>query len=651
MTYIDRFPEVNKVSDLIEAFAAGLRPEPYEAVPEWTERCRYLSKEGSAEAGPMDLSRTPYIIEPMEQLSSRSPTEKVVLMMASQVGKSEALNCFIAYVMAKGLGPTMLVQPTIDRAKDYSRQRIEPMIRDSPALATLFPKRGFKDDANQLLYKAYPGGALIFRGAETASGLASTPVRNLAMDEVDRYPHDVENEGNPIDLAIMRTSTFVRRKILLVSTPVAEGTSMIAEHYSQTDQRVYVVPCPSCDTFQKLEYSRIGCERDENDNLILDSATLTCIECGEMIPEHEKPGMMDKGRWEATAIPINADYRGYHLSALYSPWRTWGQIIEAHRTAGRNRDKLKVWTNTDMAEVFKDEGEAPDWMRLWRRRELFKEGLVPAGVHVITAGADAQRDRIECEVVGWGPNLESWSLDYIVIAGDTSTAKPWLELEELVTKKRWRHENGGEIALSRLAVDAGDGAHSAAEVYRWARPLVPRVLPIRGVAKSDMLVGRPRAEQIRKGRKSRRSFGLHWPVGVSMAKAEWYGWLRSKEPAAGEDLPVGWCHFPQDRDEDWFQQITSERRTITRDKKGNPSATWKVIAGRRNEGLDCRVYARAAAFVHGIDGWSPNKWASVLQDTFPDGRGRKTKPKPKAKQPRRKFLSKRGKGWLNNDGS
>ncbi len=486
------------------------------------------------------------------------------------------------------------------------------------------------------------------RGANTASGLASTPVRNLAMDELDRYPLDVENEGNPVDLAIMRTATFARRKILLVSTPVAEGTSMIAEHLAQTDQRRYVVPCPSCGFFQRLEYARIACERDESDNLIHESATYTCVECGDMIPEHEKTGMVAAGHWEATATPINADYRGYQLSSLYSPWRSWAQIIEAHRIAGRNRDKLKVWTNTDMAEVFKDEGEAPDWMRLWRRRELFPEGLVPAGVHVITAGADAQRDRIECEVVGWGPNLESWSIDYIVIAGDTSTAKPWLELEELVTKRQWKHENGGDISVSRLAVDAGDGAHSAAEVYRWARPLVPRVLPIRGVAKADMLVGRPRAEQIRKGRKSRRSFGLHWPVRVSMAKAEWYGWLRSEEPGEGEPLPVGWCHFPQDRDEDWFQQITAERRTITRDKKGNPSATWKVIAGRRNEGLDCRVYARAAAFVYGIDGWTPQKWKSVHQETFPQGRGRRTQPKPAAKKPRRRFMKKRDKAWLND---
>ena len=648
MTLVEQFPEVNVVSDLIESMIDGLRPKPYESIVDWAPIHRFLPKDAAAEGGgPIDLTRTPYIIEPLECLSPDSTVERVVMMFGAQLAKSEALNTFIAYVMAKGLGSAMLVQPNLTRAKEYSKTRIDPMIRDTPQLAALFPEKGSRDDPNQILLKKFDGGALLMRGAETASGLASSPIRFLAMDELDRYPQDVENEGNPVDLAIMRTAPFARRKLLLCSTPVAEGTSLIAQHLEQTDQRRYVVPCPSCDTFQRLEYSRISCDRDKHDNLIADRATYTCVECGEMIPETEKTGMVEKGHWEATAVPINPDYRGYQLSALYSPWRSWSQIIETHRAAGRNRDKLKVWTNTDMAEVFKDEGEAPDWMKLYRRRELYPEGKLPAGVHVLTAAADAQRDRIECEVVGWGPNLESWSIDYIVIAGDTSTAEPWKELQKLLTK-RWHHENGGDIGLARLGVDAGDGAHSAAQIYRWARSLVPRVLPIRGVSKADILVGRPRAEQIRKGRKSRRSFGLHWPVGVSMAKAEFYGWLRSEEPAAGEALPVGWCHFPQDRDEDWFQQITAERRSITRDKKGNPSATWKVIAGRRNEGLDCRVYARAVAFVHGIDGWSPQKWETVYQDTYPDGRGTRTKPKPAAKKPRRKFMKKRGKSWLSD---
>ncbi len=638
--------ELDDVRDLRDAFVRGLRPNPIETVAEWAERARYLPVGSTAEPGIWRTSKTPYLREILEVLSPHSPVEKVVLMMASQVGKSEASNCHVGNIIAKGLGPTMIVLPNLPAAKEYSRARIEKMVLSSPELNRILPPRSARDDSNQLTYKEFPGGFIVLRGAETASGLASTPIRNLIMDEVDRYSDDVQGEGNPVDLAIKRTSTFTRRKILILSTPVAEGTSKIAEQFAQTDQRYYVVPCPSCGTFQQLVWRGLKFERDKDGKLDPNSVRYVCCGCGELLEERHKKKMLAGGRWEATETPTNPDYRGYHLSSLYSPWRRWFEVAEAFLTAGRNPDKLKVWTNTDMAEVWKDSGSAPEWRTLWRRREPYDSDLIPAGVHILTVGVDAQRDHLEGELVGWGPGLESWSIDYFVIAGDTSTREPWQELEKLLTR-RWKHENGGEIGLTRMAVDAGDGAHSAAAIYRWARPHVPRVLPVRGVGTADILVGRPRSAQIRKGRKATKSWGLHWPVGVSMAKAELYGWLRLEEPEEGAASPLGWCHFPRDRDEEWFQQLTSERRSLSRDRKGNVSSVWKVIAGRRNEGLDCRVYARAAAFIHGVDGWAQTKWDEVLESTRDIGDGEKPKTSRKRKvRVRRGYLEGGNHPWL-----
>lgn len=630
-------------AELLEAFRGGLRPDPIEWIWEWADRERVLSPEASAEHGEYRTDRTPYLREIMECLSPQSPVERVVFMKSAQIGASETGNNFLAYVMAKGLGPTLVVQATLDLAKDYSKQRLDPMVRDTPTLRTKLGERTGTNDANQLLFKAFPGGVMILRGAESAKGLRSMPIRNLFLDEIDAYPRDVEGEGDPCDLAVKRTETFHRRKIFEVSTPTIEGDSRIAERYEVTDKRVFLVPCPECDTYQQLVWKRILFERDDEGVLDRDSVRYACESCGALIEEGDKEGMLARGRWEATARSIDPDVVGFHISALYSPWAEWADVVQRFLAAGRNPRKLQTWANTDLGETFAVEGEAPDWGKLWRRREPYTPALLPLGVRILTCGVDAQKDRIELEVVGWGERIESWSIEYLVLDGDTAREETWRQLDELLNRT-WRHAGGGELGLSRMAIDVGDGSHSAPTIHRWARGKLPRVMPVRGRGDASQMVYQRRQAVQRKGKSRRGVLGSFWPVGVGLVKSELYAMLRLQEPASGERAPSGYCHFPAHYDEEYFKQLTSERKSIRPNQKGIPTASWKVIEGRRNEVLDCRVYARAAAFELGIDGWSAEKWERARQDTVPAEVAPSRKSRRKA--PASDGYIPRRKGWL-----
>ncbi|MEM8711795.1 MAG: terminase gpA endonuclease subunit, partial [Planctomycetota bacterium] len=440
------------------------------------------------------------------------------------------------------------------------------------------------------------------------------------------------------------------RKVFVVSTPTIEGDSRIAESYEETDKRVFLVPCPSCDTFQRLVWSRLKFERRDDLSLDPESVRYACQECGELISEDQKMAMIRRGRWEATSSSMSPVVRGYHISALYSPWASWISIAEKFLAAKSNPRQLQTFVNTYLGETFANQGEAPDWKKLWRRRESYDADLIPAGALVLTAGVDVQQDRLEMEIVGWGQNLESWSIQYEVIHGDTATDETYEELERYLTHT-WRHESGGRVALSRLLIDAGDAAGGVTNIYRWASRHVPRVMPIRGRTEATQMVYREREATLRKGKSRKRKLGMFWPVGVGLIKSELYSFLRLEEPEPDQAPPFGWCHFPHSYDDEYFKQLTAERKRLRPNSQGIPKANWKVIEGRRNEALDCRVYARAGAYVEGIDSWSPARWEQERQDLTAGGEAKAKKPK-RSKPQNTNFIPRPrgGKKWLNQPG-
>lgn len=599
--------------DAIErAWREGLTPDPLLTLSEWADKHRVLSSKAASEPGRWRTSRTPYLKEIMDCLSPTSAIERIVFMAGGQLGKTECGNNWIGYVIHHAPGPMMAVAPTVEMAKRNSRQRIDPLIEESPVLAELIAPARSRDAGNTILAKEFRGGVLVMTGANSAVGLRSMPVRYLFLDEVDGYPLDVEGEGDAISLAEARTRTFARRKIFIVSTPTIAGASAIEREYEASDQRRYFVPCPHCGHQQWLRFEQLRWERGQPE-----TATYVCEDCETPIAEHHKTVMLAQGQWRATVQrePGNRT-AGFHLSSLYSPvgWRSWADIARAWESAAmsdtRSASAIKTFKNTELGETWVEEGEAPDWQRLLERREDYRIGSVPAGGLLLTAGADVQKDRIEVSVWAFGRGKESWLVEHRVIMGDTARNEVWSSLAKLMGET-WTHSSGCQLSLARIALDTG---YATQEAYAFVRSVRDtRLMPIKGIANGAALIGTPTAvDATASGKKLRRGVKL-FPVAVGIAKLEFYNDLKKSADLAEDGVtpiyPAGFVHLPK-VDAEYLQQLCAEQLITRRDRNGFAHREWQKMR-ERNEGLDCRIYARAAATAAGLDRFEDRHWQEL----------------------------------------
>ncbi len=398
----------------LEGFCSGIRPDPLLSLREWADEFRYLSSKSSAEPGKFRSSRTPYIRDVMESLSNHSPHEIVVLMFGAQLGKTECMTSWLGYIADAVPGPCMVVLPTLDMAKRYSKQRLDPLFEDTPRLRGKLRPARERDSGNAQLAKVFEGGMFLLAGSNSPASLRSAPVRFLALDEADAY--GLTEEGHPIELAMARTKTFSRRKVLITSTPTISGASNVEDYFLQGDQRYFEVPCPSCGAFQVLKWEAVKWEENKPE-----TAHFSCQANGCRIEERHKTQMLERGRWVATAIPKNPKVVSYHLSSLYSPsgWFGLSDAVRMYLRTKGNGELLRAFTNTYLALPFQESGIAPDWEKLYRRRETYTIGNVPKGVEFLTAGVDVQGNRLEFEVVGWCPCENNFMRTYYLRRAST----------------------------------------------------------------------------------------------------------------------------------------------------------------------------------------------------------------------------------------
>jgi phage terminase large subunit GpA-like protein len=550
-----------------------LRPPPLLTVSQWADRHRMLDTVSSAEPGKWRTSRTPYLREPMDRLSPTDPCERVVMMFGAQLGKTEAGLNWCGYIIHHQPAPLLLVQPSLEMAELYAEQRMAPMLRSTPELAERVGDPKQRDSGNKKLIKQFPGGFLRVVGANSPSSLAGMPARYIFGDEVDRWPASAGLEGSPLDLVERRTASFSRRKMLLTSTPTSRGSSLVERLMLQTGWRRYWVPCPHCSHMQVLDWSGLQWPAGKPR-----SAEYHCEACGAGIVDSErtKTEMLEGGEWRPDK-PELEDGRsyGYHLPTLYAPggWSTvsWGALAEQYDACGDNPDKMRVFVNTVWAETF-DESElaAVDADGLAARAEVYARP-VPDGVRLLTAGVDVQQDRLEVEIVGWGDDEESWSIDYAAIPGDPTGPDVWAELDEYLARPR----DGYRVLAA--CVDSG---YLSQTVQDWCYARRGRrIMAIKGIG------GAGRPVWPKKGSRGKKGGGWRlWLVGVDSAKdVLWRRWSIA-EPGPG-------CvHAPADRDQEWFRQLLAERPAITRAGRRE----WVKDRSVRAEALDCRVYAYAA---------------------------------------------------------
>lgn len=593
-------------TSLLNGFFDGIKPDPIITVSEWADAKRILPPT-SAEPGRFRTSRTPYAKEIMDKLSVNDPATKIVVKKGSQVGFTEIGNNWVGYSIDVAPSPFLYIMPTDAMMKKTSKQRIEKMIESTPELRAKVAKSKAKDSGNTLLYKEFPGGFLSMVGANSPVGLASTPAKNVYGDEIDRYPESVGGEGSAVDLADTRTATFGnRRKIFLTSTPTREGASQIEAEFAKTGQRYFHVPCPFCNHYQVLMFDQLKYEPGKYNDVKYE-----CINCKHPIEERYKTRMLNAGKWIAKHPEKEDGYTfGYHLSAMYSPYGmySWARMAKDFEDAKNDIPKTIVFTNTKLGECYKEaEGDKPDWESLFDKAD---EHLTPepfASVVFITAGVDVQADRLELEIVGWMKGKRSQSLEYHVILGDTTQDDVWQQLEEILNKTYTRQGDGAILPLRLMAVDTG---YNTDKVYAFAKKhSIAKVIPVKGRENLQTYVSAPQAIDVLKSGKKVGRLKV-WGVGVSIIKSELYGFLKLSIDRESGDVPAGYCHFPK-REPSYFRGLTAEEIIVKENKRGFKTAQW-VKKYKRNEPLDCRVYARAAAYVVGMDMWSDEKWNKEL---------------------------------------
>ena len=621
--------------DWLSGLRETLKPPPDLTASEWADEHFYLSAESAAEPG--RWTTLPYQKEILDCFTDPS-VEKITFMKSARVGATKMMGAAIGYFMDYDPCPIMIVQPTVESAKTYSKEEIAPMLRDCSVLSDLVEVTT-KTSSATILNKSFPGGSLSMIGANSGAGFRSVSRRVVLFDEVDAYPPSAGNDGDQIKLGIRRTEYYWNRKIFAASTPLVAGASRIQTLFEAGDQRRYHLPCPHCEHEDILVFSQGADKKGHYMKWPKDApheAHFVCSKNGCVIEHSEKFAMLHAGQW--VAAKPKSSHASFHIWAAYSmsPNASWGQIAEEFVEANTGGpEQLKTFVNTVLGETWKEKGEAPDYERLYNRREQYLVGSLPDGVADITAGVDVQKDRLVYEVVGWGYNKESWSLDAGVLMGDTSAQDVWAQLDELLNRSY------GSMSIGLLAIDSGAFTQ---QVYGWAsKHPMSRVIAIKGMDTCKTLVGVPSAVDITvRGRRFQRGYRI-WPVGSSVAKSEFYGWLRLK-PSEEGICPPGYCHFPEYA-EGFFKEITGEHLVTTTKKNGFTEMQWKMIPGRENHFLDCRVYARAAASVRGLDRShgppKPRKSKSNAQaqpssepqkESFLGGNktGRKKKPKRRA---------------------
>lgn len=591
---------------LYDARRRNLQPPPKLTLSQWAAEHAVLSAETSAQTG--RFRAYAYQNGMMDAITDPSVT-RVTIMKSARVGYTKILDHAVGYFIHQDPSPMLVVQPRVEDAEDYSSTEIEPMLRDTPALVEAVGDLKGKDAKQKLLKRVFRNGSSIsFVGANSPGGFRRVTVRVVMFDEVDGYPVlGAGDDGDQIRLGERRAQTFWNRKIILGSTPLIKGESRIEKSYLRSDKRKFYVPCPHCDEHQVLEWGGpdlpygMKWDRDEAGNGQPDTAHYVCRHNGCIIRDADKPEMLARGEWRATA-PFNG-HAGFHIWTGYSldPNASWAALVGEWLEVCHDPLERKTFFNLVLGEPYEERGErALSEDRLLERCEVWP-AEVPDGVAVLTFGGDVQPDRVEIEVVGWGRNEESWSIAYKVFPGDPNEVDFWDDIDEYL-KGKWHRADGRPFALSGGCIDTG-GANTNA-VYNFVKTRLRRkIWGIKGASE----IGGVRKPIWPPTIKLSKTRGKYTPVqlGTTSAKDSIRQRLHQEKPGSG------YMHFPSDRDRNYFSQLLAER-LVDKKGRGRTFKVWECPKNRANEALDCRVYAFAALVALQQEGLGLNRKADEV---------------------------------------
>ena len=568
----DRWDNPAGLARIFDTAKKHLQPPPELLPSEWAEQNVYIPI-GNAVPGLIRFDNAPYQREPLDMTNDPS-CQRITLQWGAQVGKTMLALCAQAYRIAQNPQSQIMMQPSQGDLATWLETKFNPLIDTNPQLKGLVAKPRAREGVNNQRMKSYPGGFLMFSWSGSPKTMRGRSAPFIVCDEVDGY--DVTGEGHPVSLLWQRAATFGdQRKLLEISTPTIKGHSWIETAFDDGDQRRFNVPCPDCDTEQPLRWSNVTWPENEPK-----AATYACCACGSSWNDAKRIAAIRKGRWIAEREFTG--HASYHLSELYSCFRRMGDIAQSFLEKKRAGD-LQTFINVSLAETWEEGSDSVDVHTIAARREDWGPSL-PNEVVFLTAGIDTQDDRIELEVVGWVPGEETYSVDYKIIYGDPSGRQIWHDLDNALATTYVR-DDGVELPIRISCIDSG-GHHTQA-VYSYVKAREgKRVYAIKGQGgEGKPMVSRPTRSNIGKVRL--------FSIGVDTAKELVYSRLKIEEPGPG------YCHFPLDRDDEYFAQLTGEGM-VTKFVRGHKTRVWKALR-KRVEALDCRVYATAALYISNVN--------------------------------------------------
>lgn len=566
-----------------------LAPPEAISVSAWADKHRYLSSKSSAYGGRWRTDRAIYQKEPMDAFSDYA-TRRIVLMWASQLGKGDVVVNCILWMISLAPGPALLLRQTDGKAQDFIRRRVSPAIDDCQELRGKTSDRKARDGDRSLEYIGFPGGSLDARGTQTSGNVKDMPIRWLLGDETDDWPISVgsgkDNEqGDPVELGMIRTSNFPNSKVIFTSTPTTESTSRIWKQFQDSTQEHFYIPCLGCGYPQILSFDR------------LDDATakLACESCKESFSQSVWEGQQKAGFWKAHAE--HADARGFHLNALYSPFLTWEKLITEKRKAEDLASKgdegaLKAFTNSRLCELWYDKGgNRVKGDELWEKRIVY-DHPIPDPVLLLTAGVDCQGGdrqtragaKLKYSIYGWGPDRTGYLIESATIWRHLEEPEAWAAVDELLYERTFAKADGTKLDIARIFIDSG---FLGDFVYDYARGKQPRVFPIKGAAGNGQPIIKP-------GKTDKHKAPL-FIVGVDTVKDALQSKIRLDPERPGS------INFPKledgspvaGADESFFKEICAEYR-ISKLRNGYHHFSWAKVPSLDNDFLDALVYSFAA---------------------------------------------------------
>jgi terminase, large subunit len=507
---------------------------------------------------------------------------KVVFVKCARIGATEAGLNIVGFFIHQDPSAIMIVQPTVDDAKDFSKEQLAPTISDTPVLAERVAS-GVKESSNTITSKTYPGGSLVMGGANSPRFFRRRTIRVAIGEELSGWgsSKSAKGEGDQLKLMEKRTETMgYRRKIYLNSTPTVKGECRITEEWDKSDQRHYLVPCPHCQHKQRLVWERLLYKERE-------APAYQCVACEALIEESDKDVMVARGEWVVTR-PLKST-RGYHLNALYSPFVRWTRLVEEWEDAQGDTEALQVFVNTALGEAWEDR-ETETLIDALKARSLAygpedAQWRVPRGACALYCGVDKQPSELRASVYAVGPDEQMWLIDRVRFGGDTSSGVVWGEFDQWRLSKTWLHEGGARMTLRAVCIDSGDDPDP---VYLYTKPrLAEHVYAIKGATDplAPILPIKPTRTRLR---------SRLYVIGTQVIKKRIYRRLAMPAPAE-YTLDVGrqFMHFNDLANGQYWSEIFSA--TLQRiEYRGRSVSIYVKRRDARDEELDCLVYAYAA---------------------------------------------------------